>query len=378
MSKMVRIGWMTALSGVVLLGSGLRTASAQEEWVTRARPLAGWDRGFYLESPDGLYRLNLGGWIQPRYEYRSDDENTSSFTMRRVRLDVRGHAIVPELTYRMMSEHARTSNLRDAWIDYAFSSALQVRMGQFTVPFQWHRDVGPRRQHFAERGVPSETFGFQTGRDIGLMVHGIVLDDRVGYKAGLFDGAGRNADRSNSDGNMASARLTWAALGGLPREESAYAHRDEWQLSFGTGAQGAWRNERRDWSLSRSEDENERADWVTGTIDGRVAWRGLSLVVDGYLRHVSPDDDAVDSYEGWGGMVSAGAFLIPKQLELVGRWSRLRLDRDVRDTQVEEWALGLNAYHRGHDWKTRLNYFNENHASAGQSDAVVLEWHLQF
>jgi hypothetical protein len=48
--------------------------------------LAGWDKGFYLASPDGNYKLNIGGVIQPRYEFHesSDSENTSSFYMRRV------------------------------------------------------------------------------------------------------------------------------------------------------------------------------------------------------------------------------------------------------------------------------------------------------
>ena len=364
--------------GVSLLGIAISGAQAQETEEIARRPLAGWDRGFYLESPDGLNRLQIGGWIQPRYEYRSDAEDTSSFTIRRARLDFRGHIITPELTYRVMSEHARTSNLRDAWINYAINPSLQIRVGQFTVPFQWHRDVGPRRQHFAERGVPSETFGFRAGRDVGLMAHGVILDRTVAYSAGVFDGAGRNVDRSNSDGNMASARISRALLGALPREESDYAYSKNVQLSIGGGVQGAWRNELRDWALGRSEDDNNRADWATGTIDARLAYRGVSLVADGYWRNVAPDDQDVGSYDGWATMLSAGAFVIPQQLELVGRWSRLRLDRDDRDTALEEWGLGLNLYHQGHDWKTRLNYLNENHAVDGQSDTILLEWHLQF
>ncbi len=369
---------LAAWIGVGLLGIAISGVQAQDAAETESRPLAGWDRGFYLESPDGLNYMHIGGWIQPRYEYRSDAEDTSSFTLRRLRLDIRGHVITPELTYRVMSEHARTSNLRDAWINYAVNSSLQIRMGQFTVPFQWHRDVGPRRQHFAERGVPSETFGFLAGRDLGVMAHGTVLDRTVGYAVGVFDGAGRNVDRSNSDGNMASARAKWALLGALPREESDYAYSEELQLSIGGGVQGAWDNELRGWALGRSDDDNDLADWVTGTIDARLAYRGFSLVADGYWRNVSPDDQDVDSYDGWATMVSAGAFVIPKQLELVGRWSRLRLDSDDPDTELEEWGLGLNVYHHGHDWKTRLNYLNENHAVDGSSDTILLEWHLQF
>jgi len=375
--RYMRTGMRLLAAGVT---AGLMTTIGHAQPDESAPPLAGWDRGFYLAAPDDAFRLTLGGWIQPRYEYVSQDgaEDTSSFTMRRVRLDFRGHAIVPELTFRVMSEHGRTSNLRDAWINYAHDRALQVRIGQFTVPFQWHRHVGPRRQHFAERGVPSETFGADAGRDIGVMAHGNLAGNRVAYGAGLFDGAGRNVDRSNSAGNMASARLTWAVLGALPREESDYAHSASPQLSLGGGVQGAWRNERRDWDLGRSEAGNTRADWITGTVDARLAWQGFSLATDGYLRTVDPDDDAVDSYEGWGAGATAGYFVRPGRCELVARWSHLRLDREARETRHEEWGAGLNLYHGGHDWKTRVNYLVHDPADGARSRQFLVEWHLQF
>lgn len=341
---------------------------------------AGWDRGFYLAAPDNTFRLRIGGWLQPRFIYENggDASDTSSFTLRRLRLDIQGHVIVPELTFRAMSEHARTSNLRDGWINYAFDPAIQMRVGQFTVPFQWHRDVGPRRQHFAERGVPSETFGFEAGRDVGAMVHGRLADNRLAYGAGFFDGAGRNVDRSNSNGNMASARLTYAVLGTLPREESDYADSQHPQLSVGGGVQGAWKNSHRDWALGRSEMENNQADWVSGTLDARLAWKGVSLVADGYWRSVDPDDTTVEDYTGAGGMVSAGAFVVPRRLELVGRWSTIRLDRDARETQLDEWGAGLNIYHHGHDLKTRINYYQETPDDGERGRTFLVEWHLQF
>ncbi len=396
----VRVGMLVGLA-VAVSHAGAQTSEVQDRLTSQAERIealedgyhrlrddldaadaivAGWDRGFYLGSADGHFRMNIGGWIQPRYIYRmvGGEEDTSSFTMRRVRLDIRGHVFVPELSYRVMSEHARSSNLRDAWIDYAFSPELQLRAGQFTVPFQWHRYVGPRRQHFPERGVPGEAFGFSSGRDLGVMAHGRLAESKLAYGVGFFDGAGRNVDISNSSGNMTSARLTWAVLGALPREESDYAMSERVHLSFGGGAQGAWRSELRDWSLGRSAAEDERADWVSGTMDTRIAWQGASLVAEGYLRHVDPEANDVDAYEGWAGMISAGYFVVPRRVELVGRGARLRLDRDDRETQRDEWGAGVNFYHRGHDWKTRLAYLADTDRSGEQSRSAVVEWHMQF
>lgn len=336
-----------------------------------------WRNGLRIEGED--YRLLLGGWVQPRYEYlrTPDDKDKSSFLLRRVRLDFQGSAFDERITFRVMSEFAREANLRDAWINYAFDPAFQFRAGQFTVPFQWHRFVSPRRQHFAERGVPSETFGFRNGRDVGAMAHGRLADGKVAYGAGFFDGAGRNVGRSNSSGNMASARLTWAALGGIPREESDYAFSENPQLSFGAGVQSAWKNEARNWDLGRSAAGNRGADWTTGTVDSLFRYRGLSLAADAYLRSVDPDDTAVGSYRGWAYMATAGYFVVPEQWEVVTRWSQLRLDRGDGDTRSDELGVGVNWYIHGHDHKLRFNYFNTKTA-LGTGQTALLEYHLQF
>lgn len=344
----------------------------------REHPLSvQWRNGLSIEGED--YRLWLGGWIQPRYEYTREpgDEDKSSFLLRRVRLDFQGFAFDERITFRVMSEFARTANLRDAWINYRFDPALQVRAGQFTVPFQWHRYVSPRRQHFAERGVPSETFGFPTGRDVGAMAHGRLADGKLAYGLGVLDGAGRNVATSNSSGNMASARATWAVLGDLPREESDLAFSEDLQWALGGGVQGARKNEARAWDLGRSATGNDRADWAAGTADTLLRYRGFSLAGDAYFRSVDPDDTAVSSYRGWAYMVSGGYFVVPEKYEVVGRWSQLRLDRGENDTRHDQWGLGANWYIHGHDHKLRLNYFN-NKTEPGTDQTLLLEYHLQF
>jgi phosphate-selective porin OprO and OprP len=331
----------------------------------------------------GQTTITIGGWLQPRYEYsiREDAENLSSFYLRRVRIDVRGQVVWPELTYRVMPELARTASLRDAWLNYAFSPAAQVRVGQFTVPFQWHRYVAARRQHFAERGVPSETFGFPTGRDLGIMLHGVNPAGTLAYALGVFDGFGQNMRLSNSDGHMASARLTWAALGPLPHEESDLTRREEPGLSVGLGIQGANKNEARLWALGLPPAANHRADYVAGTADLSLRWMGFSLVADGYLRHVDPETPLVDSYTGWGFMISSGFFVLPQLLEIVARYSELRLDADDPATRERELGAGINVYHRAHDVKTRVQLLTghgDDPARFFRDAMVLVEFHIQF
>jgi hypothetical protein len=61
---------------------------------------------FSIESSDERNRLNIGGRIQPRFEYqrRENDDNFSRFRFRRLRVDFRGHVIDEDLTFRIMPE----------------------------------------------------------------------------------------------------------------------------------------------------------------------------------------------------------------------------------------------------------------------------------
>lgn len=364
---------------LLLAGVGTPVPLSAQAAPAGGDPRAGWEGGaFFLESEDGRFRMTLAGRVQPRYQFRdpAGDESTSSFSLRRVRLDIRGHVLDERLTFQIMPDLARTASLRDGWVNWTVRPGLQVRAGQHVVPFHWHRSVSSNRQHFAERSRPSETFGFPNGYDVGVTVHGRDEKNRLAYGVGLFDGAGRNVAESNSSGNMASGRVTWAARGVLPREEPDQAHSETLHLSLGLGLQGATRSEVRSWDLGRSPTGNERADWATGTLDASLRWRGLSAYGEAYLRKVYPDDPALDAYTGRAHTLGAGYFLVPRRFEAVGRRSELRLDRRDADTREREWGVGLNVYHHGHLWKTHLQFLRRE-AVLGDDDLLLVQLHLQ-
>jgi hypothetical protein len=175
---------------------------------------------------------------------------------------------------------------------------------------------------------------------------------------------------------MASGRLRWAVAGELPVEEPDHAFSEEVQVSLGIGVQAANRNEVRQWDLGRSPTGNQRASWATGTGDVSVRWRGLSGFAEGYLRRVRPDDLQVDPYGGWAHTIGAGYFFVPRRWELVGRHSRLRLDRRDPTTAERVWGLGLNVYHFGHAWKTHIQYLRTT-GDQGGADVFLVQLHLQ-
>ena len=57
---------------------------------------AGWDKGFYLASADGNFKLKIGGYLQYRYVFNNqdsspEDDNRGGFENTRTRLKFAGH-----------------------------------------------------------------------------------------------------------------------------------------------------------------------------------------------------------------------------------------------------------------------------------------------
>ncbi len=168
----------------VLSDANTRT-SLQSSGIT-----AGWDDGFFLQSPDGRFRLNVGGMVQARYQYshfRKPFESSGGqaeppelaaednairrygWDLPHTRLDFGGHVFGTDTTFRLMGEFANmrsqsftlnagstpfvasgeygTTNgqlqVLDAWVAHSFTSSLTVRVGQFKLPFDrgWGVDI---------------------------------------------------------------------------------------------------------------------------------------------------------------------------------------------------------------------------------------------
>lgn len=308
--------------------------------------------------------LSLDGRVQPRYEFTDSSgtkENNSSFYLRRVRLNVTGE-VTESVSFRFMPELAREASMRDVWVNIAFSDQAQLRMGQFPLPFHWHRYVSSSMQHFVERGVPSLQLAYPTGYDKGLMLHGKASNESFEYEVGVFDGGGRNTKFSPSDGHVFSGRLTSAIIGELPNSEGEIYRSEFPNLALAGGIQGGNKNEGRDWDLQNIGGGHERADFLSFTADFHFQYQGFSLASDFYQRFVDPEDPAIDAFEGRGYMVTAGITILPGALEAVGRFSELHLDNDLSDSHRQEWGGGLNIYHDDHDLKTHVQYLRDGQA----------------
>ncbi len=191
---------------------------------------AGWDDGFFLQSPDGRFRLEVGGMVQARYmyshirkgftadtpqpgqEFAAEDDVTSrkGWDIPHARLDFRGHVFGPDTRFRVQGEFSNQrpdafqlySNppvaaapeygaangnfqLLDAYIIQELGNGFAVRVGQFKLPFDRGWEVPIAYQLTGERDTVAVHMGL--GRSQGVeLAWG---SDSVRVRGALSDGA---------------------------------------------------------------------------------------------------------------------------------------------------------------------------------------------
>ena len=318
--------------------------------------------GLRIVGADDQYSLQARGYFQLYYDFRATDgePDHSSMSFRRLRADIRGHAFTEDLTFRLMPEFARQTALADGWVSYRFSDAINLRAGQYNVPFNWERHVSSLNQLYSERSAANNEFQWPGGRDIGVMAHGD-LTDWFRYGVGIYSGQGANAARSGSTGHLVTGRAMFTPLGEYPGSEVPIEPTEDVNVSFAVGAFYAHQNSARDWARWHA-DEPMDANVASSTADAHLQWSVLSVHLSGFHRHVTPGatvadpelpDDAqpapIGRHEGVGVTGHLGAVVVPERLTLAARYSTARPNLDVDDAARRQALGGVHLFHRGLD-----------------------------
>ncbi len=354
---------------------------------------AGYDHGFFIRSCDDSFYLKTRVRSQFRYvgqERQERDMNRpwfqdvpvrdrSAFEWARLRLYFTGWLWDKNLKYVFYlenSSHNGDNNVKvgDMYFDYEYAKDQKIQWGQFLIPFgKQGVNASTFNQMFIDYSVAHAVF--QTGQSVGIMPHGDILNKKLTYLAGVFNGVKNSQDDSFAlDSKLAAAaRLEYHILAG-------YDEVDETDLAF---------HEKPAWDVAGSFVYNEN-DGDNGGGNGRngmvyavqdliragrggygtspdlgskftqlgfdtgFKFKGLSITAEYYFRNIDSDHEwsawnrltergeGTSSYQG--GYVQAGYFVIPKKLEVAGRLSGVW---GTGNDQALEETLGVNYYIHG-------------------------------
>jgi phosphate-selective porin OprO/OprP len=112
------------------------------------------------------------------------------------RAGVRG-AIGRSIDFQIDRELVRDDGWRDVFVNLRWRPALNLRAGQFKLPFSLEETTGLTVLDFMYRARAARQLA--PGRDPGATAYGELADGTVRYEAGVFRKDGRNARRPDSD-----------------------------------------------------------------------------------------------------------------------------------------------------------------------------------
>src|SRR6185503_12366863 len=127
-----------------------------EDKLKKQKVLAGWKDCFYLESPNGDFKLKLRGYLQADarvFTLEEGDTGTDSLFLRRVRPIFEG-TVYKYFDFRIMPDFGGASTvLQDAYARVTYFPYAQLTAGKFKSPMSLERLQSGADLTFIERSI---------------------------------------------------------------------------------------------------------------------------------------------------------------------------------------------------------------------------------
>ena len=362
--------------------------------------------GVVIKSQDGKFQFRFRPVVQAdgRFFVKS---GSNTFLLRRVRPVLEGTAF-EFFDWRIMPELAGTPNVQDAYLNIRLIREIQLRGGKFKPPVGLERLQSDPDLQMVERGLPTNLV---PDRDVGVQLHGELLDGAISYAGGIFNGVGDgvNGDLDNNDKKDLDGRIFVRPLAptsfaplqklgiGIAATRGTHVgpppgYRTAAQATFFTYSEGTF-----------SAGTHRRIAPQTSYYFGPVGifgeyTRSSQIVTNGTsIQRVDHDAWQVSGSVFLTGEEASYTTVTPKRqldphnggfgaIELAGRYGELRIDTRAftlkfadptrSPHKASEWGVGLN-WHLGRGFKMMANYERTNFEGGAKtgdkpSEIVVL------
>ena len=317
-------------------------------------------------------------------------EDIAELDVRRARLVFEGFAFSPNITYFVQlrndtngtttqpSTSRSTTQLYDAYVSLGQLSWANLKVGQYRTHFGRQEFVSSALLQFVDRDFVAEAFvpnGLDR-RDQGVTVFSDPAKHRFNYNIGVFNGVGINLTRlglttpSNANEFMYVGRVTADLLGkpGYPEGDLAFSATPQFAVGashgYNAGLQtnttGAGSNTQVSTafaSLGNGRLLNQGVVNIGTTgIDAVFKYNGLSLQAEGFVRNIDTRDHSKRIGNASGFYMQGGYFVLPRTVEVVGRYSYMDPDTLRSQDTITSGVGGINWYLSGHEHKLQFDY----------------------
>ncbi len=356
-----------------------------------------WRDGKTRITTDRAY-LEVSNRVQVRYTHEFPDDTITlpgtaspgdsrgNFRIRRAKFKLEGWFYVPELTYEVqMNWPAVTGSnvgafLEDANIgwDVSKKGTFKLLFGQNKVPFGHQELTSSGSQSFVDRAEVSNQFA--RGRDLGLSVIGVLGNNLLEYRAGVYNGNGLTRTTNDNDQFQYNARLMWQVAGGQNLKQRAWVSGPLYSESDfeSTDKPLVWlaaNFEKND--FHRTTTNVDLKDTIYG-FDAGLKYKGVYLTSEYYIRERRPEGGSTFNSDGW---FAQASYLMgrKRQWEIAGRYGSFDPSDAVSINERNEWRVGGSYYYNRHNLKVQADYGQlETEASAGNIKNKEFRLQTQF
>lgn len=290
-------------------------------------------------------KLTLGGFIQAHFEMGGTPDvryagMNDRFLLRRARLNV--NATFAEYFQAKLegefgagtinSATSTRGQLTDGFVQWNRYPEVTFRMGQFKTPFGYEQLYSDTKVFTIERGLVSDRL--TVSRQLGGMLTGDVLDKKLTYSVGAFNGSSINTSLNDNNDFMLVGRLNGVLLSG-----GADGKKFTWTggiNGFSTDDSGAFTGTRTGFGLD--------TQLVIGPGTFQAEW---------LENERDPTTGATINTRGWSVL---GAWAFDKHWRGVVRFDSIDTDTAALNATTEEWILGLDYLIKGDDLRLSINY----------------------
>lgn len=362
--------WLLGVIAALLCSTSVL---AQESAVPPAKPIAGYDDGFFFGNPDDDFKIKINGRVQPQYFFekgRLGVESINTFRVRRAMVRFSGD-MGTDWSFSAVFQNATNVGqgvspmFWEASINYHPIPLFNIEMGMITPPMDRFGQVSSGSMMFAEAPLSStQADGIQDlsisrpsfGLDdaLGVVIGGSVKDKFL-YSAAVTNGNNPNGNSlftSNFNKRMSgSARLQYNILKDPGFMQSDLGWSETPALAIGAG--GAY--------LDQGGADTYATNIffrynLQGSGDIAFKYKGLSIQAEWYgrIQYCSQiGTNTMFTLQDAGYYAIAGYFVIPKRLEIAAEASQIFREGPHNDSS--EFMGGINWYIIGNTVKWQNN-----------------------
>lgn len=250
-------------------------------------------------------RITISGYAQAGFTYNSNQSPSNEFDLKRVVVTARGE-ITDRWSATLMANF-KTGKMLEFYTDYEFFPFLQVKFGQFKTAYTLENMISSSDIDIISGGAQSVRYlaggdgsdimhGANSGRDLGVMVHGNFVYGLLNYELGVMNGQGMNRSDRNSHKDFVG-RFTFNVFDVLKLSTSFIQGKGNALVDnpgFGIAEGQNYRRNRRSFGVDFvSPIFDLRSEYLRGK-DGSVKSKGAYVTTN---IHVLPKFDIIASFD---------------------------------------------------------------------------------